>query len=134
MQLHHIGYVCRDVQKKAGEFCILLNATTKGEPVIDNHQGVKILFIELPDGTLIELLEPWGSNSPVNRHLEKGGGLYHMCFQVDDLERKLADITKDNKAMVVKVPASAPAINNRHVAFVITAQKDLIEFVETTKE
>ena len=57
-----------------------------------------------------------------------------MCFQVDDLERKLADITKDNKAMVVKVPAIAPAINNRHVAFVITAQKDLIEFVETTKE
>ncbi|RKY10377.1 MAG: hypothetical protein DRP56_01175 [Planctomycetota bacterium] len=130
MRLHHIAYVCNDVDKKAESMKQLLNARCLGVSVVDEFQGVKILFVQLEDGTKIELLEPYGDNSPVQRFLDKGGGLYHLCFEVDDLEMTLEKITQNGKAMVVKPPLSAPAINNRRVAFVVIDQNELIEFVE----
>jgi hypothetical protein len=49
---------------------------------------------------------------------------------VDDLEVTLRQITSNNQAYIVKQPTSAPAIEAKRVAFVVTAGNDLIEFVE----
>jgi len=130
MRLHHIAYVCKNVEQKAEEFCRLLGYEIESPSVIDENQNVRILFLIHQDGSRLELLEPYGSNSPVRKFLEKGGGLYHLCFEVDDLEAALRQITSDNRAYIVKQPTSAPAIDGRRVAFVVTAEKDLIEFVE----
>ena len=129
MKLHHIAYVCRDVQEKAAEMKALFGCVVS-EPVVDAYQGVRIVFAVYPDGTRVELLEPTGPNSPVSRHLQRGGGFYHLCFAVDNLDTALADVTRDGLTMVVKAPAAAPAIDGCRVAFVVTAQKELIEFVE----
>jgi hypothetical protein len=66
----------------------------------------------------------------VRKFLEKGGGLYHLCFEVDDLDEALRRIASNNQAYIVKQPTVAPAIEARRVAFVVTAGNDLIEFVE----
>lgn len=131
MRLHHIAYVCDDVQKKADSLSALLGAAAVGEVVTDEFQGVKILFLKLPDETRIELLQPLNEKSPICRFLEQGGRLYHFCFEVEDLDAKLKELTESGRAFVVKPPAQAPAIENRRVAFVVTDEKDLIEFVET---
>ncbi|MGA2070306.1 MAG: VOC family protein [Sedimentisphaerales bacterium] len=130
MRLHHIAYVCENVEQKADEFCRLLEYKIGSVPVIDESQGVRILFLVHKDGSRLELLEPYGPNSPVHKFLEKGGGLYHLCFEVDDLEEVLRRITSNNQAYIVKQPTAAPAIKGRRVAFVVTAEKDLIEFIE----
>ena len=44
------------------------------------------VFITLPN-TKIELLEPLGDKSPINKFLEKNpdGGIHHLCYEVDDI-------------------------------------------------
>jgi methylmalonyl-CoA/ethylmalonyl-CoA epimerase len=130
MNLHHIAYVCKNVKRKAKSFCEQFGFKIISGPVVDKYQGVKILFIQSDDGTKIELLEPYGKNSPVKKFLDKGGGLYHFCFEVENVEKTLKIITSNNKAFVVRPPAEAPAIGNKKAAFVVTAEKDIIEFVE----
>lgn len=134
MRVHHVAYVTKDIAAKAAQLATLLNCRAVGSAVIDEYQGVRILFVECQDGSLIELLEPYGDNSPVWRHLKKGvGGIYHTCFEVDDLEATLSRLRETGEAIVVREPAPAPAIDNRRVAFVVTVDRDLIEFVEAPR-
>jgi methylmalonyl-CoA/ethylmalonyl-CoA epimerase len=44
------------------------------------------VFVELPN-TKIELLYPFGENSPIAGFLEKNpsGGMHHICYEVDDI-------------------------------------------------
>jgi len=130
MRLHHIAYVTKDLEAQAETFFQLLGFTPIGPPEVDKTQGVRILFLDMGHGEKLELLEPWGDNSPVQRHLQKGGGLYHLCFEVDDLADTLEKIQKNRQAFIVREPTSAPALGHQPVAFVVTKNQDLIEFVQ----
>jgi len=133
MRLHHVAYVTRNIEQKTAQLAGLLGCRPTGPSVIDELQGVRIQFVEMNDGSLLELLEPYGVKSPVERHLQKGGGIYHLCFEVDDLEGTLQRMRDTGDAIVVRDPAPAPAIDNRRVAFVVTADRDLFEFVESVR-
>jgi methylmalonyl-CoA epimerase len=133
MRLHHVAYVTRNVDKKAAQLSALLGFRPAGPIVIDTAQGVRIQFMQMDDGSLLELLEPHGEKSPVQRHLDKGGGIYHVCYEVDDLDGTLQRLRDTGDAVVVRDPVPAPAINHRRVAFVVTADRDLIEFVEAVQ-
>jgi methylmalonyl-CoA epimerase len=133
MRLHHIAYVTPNVERKAAQLARLLGLRAKGAPVIDAVQRVRVQFMQLGDGGLLELLEPHGEKSPVQRFLQKGGGLFHLCFEVDDLDGTLQGLRESGEAVVVCEPVPAPAIGQRRVAFVVTADRDLIEFVEAAQ-
>ena len=47
---------------------------------------MRVVFVELPN-TKIELLEPYGENSPIKAFLEKNpaGGMHHVCYEVADI-------------------------------------------------
>ena len=130
MRLHHIAYVTDNLEAKAESFCQLLGFTRLGQPEVDEKHGVRILFLDMGNGEKLELLEPWGDNSPIQRHLQRGGGLYHLCFEVDDLAETLEKVQKDGQAWMVREPTSAPAMGHQSVAFVVTKDHDLIEFVQ----
>ena len=134
MRLHHIAYVTRSVDEKATKLADLLGFRMAGPPTIDEVQGVRCQFMKMGDGGLLELLEPYGDKSPIQRHLQKGGGLYHLCFEVDDLDLTLQRLRDTGDAIVVCEPVPAPAIDNRRVAFVVTTDRDLIEFVEAVRK
>ena len=63
--------------------------------------GVKVVFIELPN-TKIELLEPLGENSPIEKFLEKNkkGGIHHICFEVEDIEHSILRLRKDGATVL----------------------------------
>ena len=63
--------------------------------------GVKVVFIELPN-TKIELLEPLGENSPIEKFLEKNkkGGIHHICFEVEDIEHSILRLKKDGATVL----------------------------------
>jgi hypothetical protein len=69
----------------------------------------------------------------MQRHLQKGGGLFHLCVEVDDLGGTLQRLRESGEAMVVCDPAPAPTINKWRVAFVVTSAHDVIEFVEAVR-
>jgi methylmalonyl-CoA/ethylmalonyl-CoA epimerase len=130
MRLHHIAYVTDNIEKRAEHLAKLLGLTAVGPSVIDPVQRVRIQFMQAQDGNLLELLEPHGTKSPVEQHLRNGGGIYHLCFEVDDLDSTLQRLVDTDEAMIVCEPVAAPALANRRVAFVVTSDRDLIEFVE----
>lgn len=133
MRLHHVAFVTPNIEQKLATLSKLLGCEPVGSLVTDNAQGVRIQFVRLHDGSLIELLEPHGENSPVQRHLKRGGGIYHVCFEVPDLEGTLKRLRATGDAMIVREPTPAPAIEFRRVAFVVTADQDLFEFVEAER-
>ena len=65
----------------------------KDDVFIDKSQDVKVQFIE-NNNLLIEVLEPLSEKSPIKAFLEKNGSgaLYHMAFEVDDLEQMAIEL------------------------------------------
>ena len=58
--------------------------------------GVTTAFIKL-DNTNIELLEPLGKDSPIDKFLKRNpaGSIHHLCYEVEDI--KLAILNLQNK-------------------------------------
>ena len=70
-------------------------------PIDQIDHGVKVVFIELPN-TKIELLEPLGEKSPIENFLEKNkkGGIHHICFEVEDINRAIFSLEKDGATVL----------------------------------
>jgi len=133
MKLHHVAYLTKNIDRKADELCRILGVTKSAEPIVDPRQGVRAVFLDL-GGTQLELIEPAGEDSPVAKRVLKSPGLFHLCFEVDDLDETLRRLEASEEATVIKGPQPAPAIGHRRVAFVVTMGNDLIEFVERRTE
>jgi methylmalonyl-CoA/ethylmalonyl-CoA epimerase len=88
-RLHHIGLAVPDPEPVREVLAALgLDQTT---PFVDDPiQRVAASFVDL--GTEadvhLEFLRPSAKNSPIDAFLAKtGGGLHHICLEVDDLSR-----------------------------------------------
>ncbi|HSP25147.1 MAG TPA: methylmalonyl-CoA epimerase [Saliniramus sp.] len=84
-RLNHVAIAVRDIASATAVYRDTLGATVS-EAVPQHEHGVTTVFIELPN-TKIELLEPLGENSPIERFLERSpeGGVHHVCYEVDDI-------------------------------------------------
>jgi methylmalonyl-CoA/ethylmalonyl-CoA epimerase len=84
-RLNHVAIVVPDVQKAASVYRDTLGAKVS-EPVTLPPHGVTVVFVAL-DNTKIELLEPYGADSPVRNFLERNpaGGMHHVCYEVADI-------------------------------------------------
>jgi methylmalonyl-CoA/ethylmalonyl-CoA epimerase len=74
-------------------------------------------------------VEPTDPSSPAARFLGKGGGLQHLCYEVDDIEAEVAQARSRGLA-VLRPPKPAVAFNGRRIAWVLTSQKLLVEYLE----
>jgi methylmalonyl-CoA/ethylmalonyl-CoA epimerase len=84
-RLNHVAIAVRDIASATAVYRDTLGATVS-EAVPQHEHGVTTVFIELPN-TKIELLEPLGENSPIEKFLERSpeGGVHHVCYEVDDI-------------------------------------------------
>ena len=84
-RLNHVAIAVADIEKAAKVYTVTLGAKVTAPEVVAEH-GVKVVFVELPN-TKIELLEPYGENSPIAGFVEKnpGGAIHHVCYEVDDI-------------------------------------------------
>ncbi len=84
-RLNHVAIAVRDVAKASAVYRDTLGAAISGKVAQPEH-GVSTVFINLSN-TKIELLEPLGKNSPINKFLEKNpdGGIHHVCYEVPDI-------------------------------------------------
>jgi hypothetical protein len=137
MRFHHIGYAVPSIAEYLDTFfreafapvCI-------SDPVPDPIQRVRVCFAEMQPsasgsiGTLIELVEPLDDDSPINSFAgSRRGGLYHLCYEVDDLNAELKRLRR-MRCMPLTKPAPAAAFADRRIVFVMTPQHDLIELLE----
>ena len=134
MRLHHMGYVVRDIEPAMRGFVHSLQANWDNRIFDDPQQKVRVAFLTTrPEDAQIELVQPAGEDSPVYRFLqEQGGGLHHACYEVPDLEAQIAEM-RSRGALLAKRPKPAVAFDGRRIAWVITAEKFLIELLESAE-
>jgi methylmalonyl-CoA/ethylmalonyl-CoA epimerase len=134
MRLHHMGFVVRSIDNEIDNFLKSFAATWDGRVFNDPIQKVKIAFLRSSAAAdaQLELVEPADENSPVLQFLQKGGGLHHLCYEVPDLEQHLKEM-RSHHAVIVKKPQPAVAFDGRRIAWVMTAQKVLLEFLEYSR-
>jgi methylmalonyl-CoA/ethylmalonyl-CoA epimerase len=129
--LHHVGYVVASIQSAAEGFMRSLALTWDGQIIHDPALTVNVSFLypRLPGSPTIELVEPEGSGSVVHKFLQRGGGLHHLCYEVDCLESQM-EFAKVNRDLLVRPLVQAVAFQGRRVAWIYTRNKFLVEYVE----
>jgi methylmalonyl-CoA/ethylmalonyl-CoA epimerase len=135
MRLHHVGYAVADIQAYLDDFMRPLFAPVQvTDAVADPLQRVRVCFVEMQGGTLIELVEPLGENSPISGIIgSRRGGLYHLCYEVDDLDTEIARF-RARRCFPLARPTPAVAFDGRRIVFLMTPQHDLIELLERDPE
>jgi len=82
----------------------------------DPIQKVRVQFWSDANGQTLELVEPAGADSPVQEALRKGGGLNHLCFEVDDLEATLDRFRR--AGLEIAGAAGRPGAEGSRIAFI----------------
>ena len=84
-RLNHVAIAVRDIAAASRVYRETLGAEVSAAVPQPDH-GVTTVFITLPN-TKIELLEPFGQDSPIAKFLERNpdGGIHHLCYEVDDI-------------------------------------------------
>lgn len=128
---HHVGIVVSSISKQAPEFARSLGADWKGKIIHDPLQQARVSFMYCgaPNTPAIELVEPDSDKSPIQKFLAKGGGLHHICYEVDSLDAKL-QYCRSTGSLIVRQPLPAAAFGGRRIAWVYTKQKLLVEYLE----
>lgn len=131
MRLHHIGKVVRDLQEDAKYYKDTFGLDLRGEPVVDEIQKVKVAFVETgwDKNLTIELIQPISKDSPVNKFLEKGGGIHHFCFEVDDIHEAVQEF-RNKGALILGKLTPGRGHNNKLTLWLYTSRKELVELLE----
>ncbi|HYU45798.1 MAG TPA: VOC family protein [Terriglobales bacterium] len=128
---HHVGFVVASIEKSAVSFAQSLGAEWDGHIIHDPNQGVRVTFLRSRHAAdpLFELVEPAGEKAPVQAFAKRGGGLHHVCYEVQNLEEALARIRVVG-GLITRPPLPAVAFAGRRIAWVYTRNKLLIEYLE----
>ncbi|MBI3261781.1 MAG: VOC family protein [Acidobacteria bacterium] len=117
-RFHHVGLAVDSIR-----------AVSPGsKPRIEHAQKVSMAFVSL-DGVTVELLEPFGENSPILRNLRAGVKLLHLCFEVTDLPAALV-AAKAAGFHRISRPVETEFFPGRSVVWVHSLQYGLIELLE----
>jgi methylmalonyl-CoA/ethylmalonyl-CoA epimerase len=131
---HHIGFVVPLIDDAVQGFVQALQAEWDGKIFHDPNQVVRVTFLQskIAGSPVLELVEPAGEKSPVIPFLKRGGGLHHLCYEVDDLEAQL-QLSRAQGGITVRPPLPAVAFAGRRIAWVYTKNKLLLEYLERHK-
>jgi methylmalonyl-CoA/ethylmalonyl-CoA epimerase len=129
--LHHIGHVVSSIEESIERYRIALGASEVSKIFEDPIQRSRVAFLDLPAEGLVqfELVQPAGPDSPVAAFLAKGGGLHHLCYEVDDLEAQIRWM-KSQRALLIRSPKPAVAFGGRRIAWMRTVDALLLEYLE----
>jgi methylmalonyl-CoA epimerase len=129
MKLNHIGIVVSNIQKEA-QFYQGMGFSTSGL-IINQTQKVKEIFVEQNKYTTIELIEPLNEQSPVFAFLQKGGGVHHFCYELDENIDSFINKQRIQGAIIICHPVYDIAFD-RKIAFLYKSGK-IFEVVEALK-
>ena len=127
---HHVGIAVRDLSKAIQSYKTLLDYELISGPFDDPMQRVSVCFLSRGQGdAVIELVAPLGENSPIDGTLKKGGGPYHICYQVPDLAAAIRHLTGLG-SFVISGPVAAVAFEMREIAWLMTDANLLVELLQ----
>jgi methylmalonyl-CoA/ethylmalonyl-CoA epimerase len=129
LPLDHVAIAVPSITAALPIFELLANG--EGSPVERvEAQQVDVAFIGTGTGR-IELLQPTGADSTVQKFLDKRGpGLHHIAFRVPDIEAALRRLAEAGVRLIDEKPR--PGAGGHRVAFLHphSTQGVLVELIE----
>jgi methylmalonyl-CoA/ethylmalonyl-CoA epimerase len=131
-KIEHIGIAVKDIKVAGNLYEKLLNTIIyKTEEV--TTEGVKTAFLQTGPNK-IELLEALNADSPIAKFInQKGEGLHHIAFEVDDIVAEMARLKNEGFVLLSDEPKLGA--DNKLVCFVHpkSAGGVLVELVQEVK-
>ena len=115
-KFNHVAIVVPDLNAAKKKYKEVLGA--KVSEICDyNEHGVSVVFIEL-ENTKIELMHPYGENSPISKFLEnnKNGSIHHICIEVKNINEAV-DKLKKNGVRILGEETPKIGAHNKPVIF-----------------
>jgi methylmalonyl-CoA epimerase len=115
VKIDHIGIAVKSLTEAAAIYENALGLKVSAYDQVD-EQGVRVAMLNIGESR-IELLEPTGPESPIEKFMTKRGeGIHHIAITVDDIEKALEQL----KAAGVRLVDSEPrrGAHNTRIAFV----------------
>lgn len=128
LRIHHIGIVVEDIEEKSAIFIEKFGYIPESKIMHEVAQKVYVQFLAF-GGYRIELITPAEEISPVQRFLERGGGLHHICYESEDIKGSIAYLRKQYGAICISLKTSV-SIRDCVVAFLARPDGEVIELVQ----
>lgn len=104
-KINHIAIAVRSLGEHIPFYRDVLNLEYRGTEVVED-QMVRLAVFRIGE-VRIELLEPTGPDSPISAFIEKRGeGMHHISYQVDDIEKQIAELKQKQVRMIDEIPRS----------------------------
>ncbi len=133
MKLHHIGVVVPNIQDSIGELKKYMSFQSTSLPTPVGSQKVNVCLLKIGE-SFLELIEPTSRDSPIMEFASSGGGIHHLCFEVEDIQKELDNMARKGATVLVK---PVKGFDERRIAFVDLNMKNtkcgLVELLETKK-
>ncbi len=127
---HHVGIAVKNLQEAIPAYKSLFGYELTSGLFDDPIQKVSVCFLSRGTGDpAIELVAPLGPESPIDRVLKKGGGTYHICYQVPDIHAAIGHLV-DEGSFLISGPVPAVAFEMREIAWLMTEVNLLVELVQ----
>ncbi|MDH5471994.1 MAG: VOC family protein [Gammaproteobacteria bacterium] len=126
--IDHVAVTTRNLSMVLKDYLGVPGSELLRGPGTNTSQNVDYAFVRLATGMVVEILG-LKENSPITEHVENGGGAYHLCFTVTDMDHASA-VAQDNGAIQVVKPREDDAFDGRRVAFFMHPDHGLFEFLD----
>jgi methylmalonyl-CoA/ethylmalonyl-CoA epimerase len=132
--IHHVGVAVQDISQTAASYVQCFGYQLESEIIHDPRQQAYVQFLRLRgDRVFLELVQPDGPSSQLNRVITEGGGLNHVCYATDDIEAA-CQVLRGRALFLITPPVSAVAFKGRRIAWLMGRDRVIIELVERGKE
>lgn len=132
LRFHHTGYAVKNLQKAKDRFEAL--GYSLSDDLIVDTQDARVAYARKDGSPLIELLEPMSPQSPVQKAIDtRGGGIYHICFAVNDIHEKIKELQKE-KFILLADPVPGHGLDDALTSFLFHRDIGLIQLAEIKDE
>lgn len=122
-KFHHAGVACHDIEGTLQWLRAHGTVTNQRGPVFDEQQSAQLCLIDF-NGTRLELV----SGQVVEQFVRKHQLLYHLCFEVADLQGAVDELV-DGGCLQILPPKPAALFDGRLVTFLM-GPLGIIELLE----
>lgn len=129
--LDHVCLAVRKIEPARAMLERTFGYVPRTDPVVNTRQQVIVQFMGKPGSIDIKLIEPSSVTSPLVEFIKRsGGGLHHLAFRTESVERGVADL-EEAGAKTIAPPAPGEAFDDSLIAFVFAGTGLNVEIIET---
>ena len=115
MKIDHIGIAVKSLAEAIRVYEDAIGLKVTGYDQVDD-QGVRVAMLSIGESR-IELLEPTGPDSPIEKFMTKRGeGIHHIALRVDNIEQTLERLKASGVRLIDSIPRAGA--HNTRTAFI----------------